>query len=553
MKARIFTAVLLLLLITTTVSAAEYDGYIFKTNCEIPMLFSSSSNVKPLSALPNVYTANNIDDIYDFVDPSYIEYIEPNYIAELFSAPNDTYYSYQWMPQLLEMEKVWEKYTELGEIKIAIIDSGIDTDHEDLDYQNRILKGFNTIKENTDTEDDAGHGTFVSGIIAATSNNGKGLAGIAPNVKIIPLKAFSADGNGGTKGNAVDICDAIRLAVDEYQCDIISMSFGFNVSFKTLTNVIDYANQNGVMMFASVGNGGSATPVAYPAGYDCVIGVGATTQQDELAYFSQFNESVFVTAPGYVLSGLGIQPCKREDWAYYNTYYTFNAGTSFSTPIVAAVAAIAKGIDPTLTINRFKKLITETSVDLGDTGYDVYFGHGRISPYALLERLTNPIITFPDTVTVTCSGETISSASAVQAGTQLTITSNLPDYISNALYVNGTAITAPCNLTVGYEDLIITHETKLISLSGSSSSTLGGYCDIGSANTGVTAITAVYDVENRMTHFSSVKLTSDKNGYILLEDTDLPGDGAVCKVFFFSDLKNGKIVNNITAKSFNLG
>ena len=98
MKGKILLIALLAVLFTTVVYAAEYDGYIFKTTQELPALFGFySSAVEPLNAIPNVYVADTIEDIYRFTDTRYIEYIEPNYTANLFGKPNDTYYSYQWM------------------------------------------------------------------------------------------------------------------------------------------------------------------------------------------------------------------------------------------------------------------------------------------------------------------------------------------------------------------------------------------------------------------------------------------------------------------------
>ncbi|MBE6689149.1 MAG: hypothetical protein E7588_07740 [Ruminococcaceae bacterium] len=544
MKSKILVIALMSLLFITAVFAQEYDGYIFKTTEEIPILFGISSSVEPLEAIPNVYCAKSIEDIYKFADAQYIEYIEPNYTARLFGKPNDTYYSYQWMPALLGLESVWDTYTDLNEVRIGVIDSGVDSDHEDLDYVNTILRGYNTIANNTNTEDDVGHGTFLTGLISASRNNGKGLAGIASNVKIIPLKAFNSD-----SGTAQDICEAIRLAVDEYDCDIINMSFGFTHSFKLLDDTIEYARQNGVIMFAAVGNDGVSS-VQYPAGYDCVIGVGSTTEQDEVAYYSQFNNSVFVTSPGYILSGLGIQPCDNENWyPYYGTYYTYNAGTSFSTPIVAAIAAIAMGIDPTLNTERFKKLIAETSVDKGDPGYDVYYGHGRIDPPMLLHRLTNPYISFPREITVNSSCGTPVTQGEIPAGTKLVITWQAEDI---TVYVNGVQIADGHELTVGYEDINITLLHKPLALQKNDEGpVLSGYSHIAANDQSITIIIAVYDAENQMTSITCQTAKSNSLGYVYLPSTVLPS-GYSCNVFFFSDLKNGITTNELTVKSFNL-
>ena len=550
MKAKMLFFIAIALLLTTASIAMEFDGYIFKTTQETAMLLSEDSSVTPLDFGTNLFTAESEDDIYSFIDKQYIEYVEPNYIAELSEVPNDTYYTTQWYLQTLGMESVWDEFTELDDVTIAVIDSGIMTGHEDFDYDSRIITGYNTIAKSTDTDDDIGHGTFIAGIISAIRGNGIGVAGITNNAKIIPIKAFNAN-----NGSVTNICEAIYRAVDVYNCDIINMSFGFRgVSPSAFKEAIEYANQKGVIMIASVGNDGSKSGVTdtplviqYPAGYDCVIGVGSVGSTDERSYFSQYNSSVFVTAPGESITGISHVPSPD------GIYYKIGGGTSYASPVVASIVAVAKGIDRTITTQRIKKLLLTTSVDLGDDGYDIYYGHGRMDAQAFFERMTTPLITFPSGITVTSGNTSITDGSFIQAGTKVVVSCALPDYLDPVIYFNGTQITNGEQMTIPYEDVEITLEYNSLRLDiqSDSSISVGGYHYLDCASKPITVIISVYDTNGRMFFASSSELQSDEKGYILIPNTSIPS-GETCKLFFFTDLSTLKLTKHNNEKVFDL-
>ena len=177
---------------------------------------------------------------------------------------------------------------------------------------------------------------------------------------------------------------AINKAI-ELDCDIINMSLGGYISneetIKEFKNLIDKAVSNGIIIVAAVGNGG--TEINYPAGFDNVIGVGAINENISVSSTSQFNETVFVTAPGENILSLSNTNSVESD-----------TGTSFATPQVTAIIALIKQLCPNYTINDIKSLLMETSDDLGVSGYDIYYGYGLINLENILADLSNYIPEF---------------------------------------------------------------------------------------------------------------------------------------------------------------
>ena len=232
------------------------------------------------------------------------------------------------------------------------------------------MSGKNYFDGTDDVSDNIGHGTHVSGIIAAEMNS-LGIVGTAPNVKIVPLKCFDS-----SLDTDVDmLISAIYDAVDVYDCQIINMSWGLNADNEFLGEAIRYAYDNGVILVAAVGNSYSSA-LFYPAAYEYVIGVGSVTSTKAKSSFSQYNESVFVVAPGSgILS------------TYNDGEYKKLNGTSQSAPMVSGLAAILLSMDDSKTINDFKQLLSSTSEDLGITGYDTKFGYGLINVDLFIEKV----------------------------------------------------------------------------------------------------------------------------------------------------------------------
>ncbi|MEW6555444.1 MAG: S8 family serine peptidase [Actinomycetota bacterium] len=229
--------------------------------------------------------------------------------------------------------------------------------------------------------DDNGHGTHCAGIVAA-EKNGVGVIGASRGATIMPLKA--ADCAGSLYDS--DIIAAIYYAADN-GADIISMSFG-GTGYSTATqNAVDYAYGKGVALFAAAGNSGDST-MQYPAGYNNVIGVGATDFNDAIADFSTFNSSVDVSAPGVdIYSTLPTYDVMFNSYYGDPKDYAYCSGTSMATPMAAGLGALVLSRNPKYTRAQVQQAIQAGADDKGSAGWDSYFGHGRINAYNTLNSV----------------------------------------------------------------------------------------------------------------------------------------------------------------------
>lgn len=245
---------------------------------------------------------------------------------------------------------------------VAVIDSGMDRTHEDLDAVS-VVYPWNAITGTTDVTDDVGHGTHVIGEIAAETNNGVGISGIAPGVTIMPIKACSP---GGCWNSDIDNgIDWARM----HGATVINMSLGGSGASSTEQTIIANAYNAGITVVASAGNSGDGT-ISYPAAYADVISVAATDNSDAHASFSTYNAAVDLSAPG-----VGI-------WSTVPGGYDAFDGTSMSSPHVAAVAAMVRSVHPTFTPAQVEFTLEATAVDLGAAGRDDVFGFGRVDAAA---------------------------------------------------------------------------------------------------------------------------------------------------------------------------
>lgn len=274
----------------------------------------------------------------------------------------------------ISVNAAWELGLDGSGIRIALIDSGINAAHEDLQEIN-IESGYNVIKQNTDTTDNYGHGTVIAGIIAANSHNNIGISGICDGVTIVPIKCFDS-----SLSNVKNVISGIYMAVDEFHCDVINLSLGVSSDTPTLREAVAYAASKDVIIVSAVGNNGDSTPtqLLYPAAYEDVVGVGAHDREGNICSFSHINTSVFVTAPGEGLYSLDANDTK--------SYRTVN-GTSFAAAQVSAMAVIAKSYDKNISVAEFKELLKTSSVDAGQAGYDTSYGYGMVSIPRMIQAL----------------------------------------------------------------------------------------------------------------------------------------------------------------------
>lgn len=307
-------------------------------------------------------------------DPS-IEYAEPNYSVSLLDVtPNDPGFSQQYYFTNIRAPMAWEYTTGSPAVILAILDSGIDLTHADL--IGRYSAGYDFVENDSVPQDENGHGTIVTGIAAAHTNNGVGVAGVNWNAQIMPIRVLDAKGNG----SFANVAQAIIWATDQ-GARVINMSFGGSQYSSVLEDAVDYAVNRGVILVAATGNTGANT-VLYPAAFPGVVGVGATDQNNRLAWFSNTGAEVDVVAPGVSIYGLGLA-----------NGYTIKSGTSMSAPQVAGFAALLAGLPGMQYSSDVIEKIESSAKDLGTSGWDSQYGYGLIQMGPAIKDLVEGTVT----------------------------------------------------------------------------------------------------------------------------------------------------------------
>ena len=312
-----------------------------------------------------------------YAQDSNVEFVEPDYIVQSAAVPNDTYYAKQVALQTMSTSKAWDISTGSSSIIIAVVDTGVSFSHTDL--SGKCLTGYDFVNEDSDASDDNGHGTMVSGIIGASTNNSTGIAGAAWNCSILPVKVLDSEGSGYYS----DLVEGIIYAADQ-GAKVINLSLGGSGTSIALENAINYAYNKGTVIVASAGNSNGA--VEYPAACSNVIGVAAVDNSDVKSSYSCYGSGVSFTAPGNSVYS-----------TYYGGGYVSGSGTSFSAPFVSSLAALILDRDSGLSKDEVVNIMKAGAVDLGTSGWDQYYGYGRIDFYNSLKSMsantTKPIIT----------------------------------------------------------------------------------------------------------------------------------------------------------------
>jgi len=297
-----------------------------------------------------------IDNIKDYMD---VKFSEPNYIVYATHIPNDPFWEEQYGPTRIQCPEAWDTNQGSYSVKIAIVDTGIDYDHEDI-AGNYVSGGYDHVNSDDDPYDDNSHGTHCAGIAAAVMDNNRGIAGVA-QVEVMAEKVLSSGGSG----SSADVAAGITHAVSQ-GADIISLSLGSSNPSTAIENACNDAYSSGVLLVAASGNDYSSY-VGYPAAFDSVIAVGATNAQDERCSFSNYGEKLELMAPGYrIISSIP------------NDGYTKYSGTSMATPHVAGVAALAMSKYPNKNNEWIRQKLIDTAKDLGPDGWDEEYGHGLV-------------------------------------------------------------------------------------------------------------------------------------------------------------------------------
>jgi thermitase len=302
---------------------------------------------------------------------STVLYAEPNYRARKFDTravmprlgfeAGDELLSRLWGMKVIKAEQAWSVTKGNPKVMVAVVDTGVDYNHPD--FGGRVVKGRDFAYNDNDPMDDDSHGTHCAGSAAAGISNG-GVVGVAPEVGIFAVKVLDKDGGGTYVMVANGIVNAANSGAP-----VISMSLGGSASSKVLEDAVKYAQGKGALIVAAMGNDASEEP-SYPAAIPGVMAVGATNFRERQASFSNFGKHISVSAPGDDI--LSTTPGGK--------YESFS-GTSMATPHVAGLAGLVKSRFPQLTADQLRARIESTSDDLGNRGFDIRFGHGRINAF----------------------------------------------------------------------------------------------------------------------------------------------------------------------------
>ena len=337
-------------------------------------------------------------------DPN-VENAEVDYFATMSVVPNDAYYRKQWGLQRIKSEEAWELEKGSQDVIIAFVDSGVDQSHPDL--LDKLVSGYDMVDltdvepfegcvwegdiltRDNNPEDENGHGTHCAGIAAASTNNSIGIAGVAWNCKIMPvrvlanMKCTTDEGTYVTgAGTFTDVADGIIWAAD-HGAHVVSMSLGGVVPNNVpppslLKDAIDYANSRGCVLVAAMGNEGvnpeDYNYYAYPAAHPKVLAVGAIDRNNRRADFSNYGDYKHVMAPGVdILS------------TFIVSDYAEAGGTSMATPFVSGLAALIKSADLHLNPEEIVETIRQTAASQNE--YNIEYGYGVVDAHSAIEKI----------------------------------------------------------------------------------------------------------------------------------------------------------------------
>ena len=356
-----------------------------KTNNLLPR------DLRPVPELVNTYIVNRPDDQ---LRPAGALIAEQKHYTALLT-PNDSIYP-QWYTDKISAPAAWDTSTGSSNVVVAIIDTGFGLNHEDL--ASRWATGAKDFV-NDDNDPSAGttnsngsgvsHGTQTAGLIGAASNNAKGVAAINWGAKILPLQALDDNGEGTT----TDVASAVHYAVEQ-GAKVINMSLGTTSSDPILKAELDYASSRDVVVIAAAGNCGNPRnyflsdcsvvgQMIYPANYPQVLAVGATDINDNRASFSSYGPNLDIVAPGSGSLITTAWSLSNQTSLYSDSVY----GTSFSSPIVAGLAALYRGLKPSAsaadTVNAITNNADKVS-GMASQNFTNDYGYGRINASRVL-------------------------------------------------------------------------------------------------------------------------------------------------------------------------
>jgi subtilisin family serine protease len=368
-------------------------------------------------------------------DPS-VAFAEPNYLGQGGFVPNDTFYSEQWQHsntgQLggtpgadIESEAGWDLTQGNSTVFVAVLDSGIDSDHPE--FAGRIVAGWDFVNGDADPEDDLGHGTAVTGLLAANADNAFGVAGVNPSCMIMPIKVVNQF-NSGTTFDLISGVDFARTNA----ADVLSMSL-INYPLSTgLNQALSAARQAGAVLVACAGNGGIGdADVSAPGKSANVISIGATDNNDARASYSGTGQALDYVAPGDNVVTVAYNTNADTFW-YFN-------GCSSATPVAAGIVSLLKSLEPALVTSDVRSFLTAGAEDLvglptEDTpGWDTFMGNGRVNLRATIQAYLN-VVAARDVVAAAKDLEVEVRPNPAHDSATVSFTMPIPDWVTATIH-----------------------------------------------------------------------------------------------------------------------
>ncbi len=318
-----------------------------------------------------------------------VRYVEPNGVGWLSFIPNDPCFdeaffecrgTTQYGPQLIKAPEAWDVHQGSTDVEVCVVDTGVCADHPDLNDGRFISqKSRNFIGDPENLTDNNGHGTMVTGIIAATINNGVGIAGLA---QVSFYAAKITEGGTFTEDN---LAAAIRHCADQ-GADIINLSVRIPDPHSAVAEAVAYAyTTKGSLLVGAAGNQGS-NQIDYPARYPGVIAATCVDQGQALCSFSNFGPEAELAGPGNEILSTGYRCYPVNGETICELGYEMRDGTSFSAPHVSGVAALMKSRNPPMTNIQIREQLNLTASHPESLDWDEKYGYGIVDAYAAFFR-----------------------------------------------------------------------------------------------------------------------------------------------------------------------